>query len=262
MPALFAACALVCLAAVCAAKAEDSPLEAVVGKEAAALLFRTVPVHEGLSLTPYYCPAGVLTVCYGDTDPSMAVLGKSYTKEECRQALDRQLAIHGAPVVEYLGIDHDKYPHQTAAFVSLAYNIGVNGFRRSSTARLWLAGEHQEACQAMEAWRYAKGRELPGLVRRRADERRLCETGEFPENAVPADINEVYRNSPGRLIVTSSPSEYREIYELDKDPGMTLRNQPPPPRVRKIHKKPRPSSEEHRNIYGLDKDPGMTLRNQ
>jgi len=256
--AAFLACGIAAQAP--AAKAEDTALDAVVGKKAADMLFRTVPIHEGLSLTTYRCPAGVLTVCYGDTDPAMAVSGANYTREECRQSLERQLVLHAAPIVEHLGIDYEKHPHQTAAFVSLTYNIGVSAFRGSSAARLWLEGDYAEACKAIEAWRYVKGKELAGLVRRRAAERRLCETGEYPENAVPANIKEVYRNSPGRMIVTDSPSAYRKIYELDKDPGMTLREPPPPPRTPNAPQNAKPSSEDHRSIYGLDKDPGMTLR--
>lgn len=155
--------------------ANKKTLAGVVGAIAAAILFVTVPAHEGEVLTSYQCPAKVWTVCYGDTDPAMAVPGAAYTREECLRSLERQLIAHAEPVLACLDIDPEAFPNQTAAFVSLAYNIGTVAFCKSTVAKRWRAGDYAGACQAIEMWRYAKGKELPGLVRRRADERRLCE---------------------------------------------------------------------------------------
>lgn len=148
-----------------------------VGAIAAALLFAIVPVHEGEVLTTYYDPVNIATVCYGDTDPAMAIPGVTYTRDECLESLERQLIAHAEPVLACLDIDPNTHPNQTAAFVSLAYNIGTNAFCKSTVARRWNAGDYAGACVAIEMWRYAKGKELPGLVRRLADERRMCETG-------------------------------------------------------------------------------------
>ena len=156
--------------------AKKKTLAGIVGAAAAALLFVFVPTYEGEVLTSYKDPVGIWTVCYGDTDPAMAVPGAAYSRAECLRSLERQLIAHAAPVVDCLGIDPEAYPNQTAAFVSLAYNIGTGAFCKSTAAKRWRAGDYAGACAALEMWRYAKGRELPGLVRRRADERRLCET--------------------------------------------------------------------------------------
>ncbi len=50
-------------------------LVAVVGGIAAGILLSSVPAHEGEVLHTYHDPVGVATVCYGDTDPAMAVPG-------------------------------------------------------------------------------------------------------------------------------------------------------------------------------------------
>ena len=151
-------------------------LAAIVGAVAAAILFNAVPIHEGEVLTTYNDPVGIATVCYGDTDPDMAVPGATYTREECLLSLERQLIAHAGPVVECApGVTAS--PEMTAAFVSLAYNIGTNGFCKSTVAKRYRAGNYTGACAAIEMWTKAKGRTLPGLVRRRADERRLCERG-------------------------------------------------------------------------------------
>ncbi len=155
--------------------AKKKTLAGIVGAVAAALLYVFVPAYEGEVLTSYKDPVGIWTVCYGDTDPAMAIPGAAYTQEECLRSLERQLIAHAAPVVDCLDIDPEVFPNQTAAFVSLAYNIGTGAFCKSTAAKRWRAGDYAGACQAIEMWRYAQGRELPGLVRRRADERRLCE---------------------------------------------------------------------------------------
>lgn len=66
---------------------------------------------------------------------------------------------------------------QLGAMVSLAYNIGVGeigggpDFADSSVRRRLIAGDIQGAADAFRMWRFAGGRELPGLVARREAER-------------------------------------------------------------------------------------------
>ncbi len=68
---------------------------------------------------------------------------------------------------------------QLGAMVSLAYNIGVGevggapDFADSSVRRRLINGDIMGAADAFRLWRYAGGRELPGLVARREAERRV-----------------------------------------------------------------------------------------
>ena len=111
-------------------------LAALVGTVAAGILLVFVPRHEGEVLTTYYDPVNVATVCYGDTDPAMAVPGASYSREECLRSLERQLVAHAEFVLECApGVAAS--PEMTAAFVSLAYNIGGSAFCGSTVARLY-----------------------------------------------------------------------------------------------------------------------------
>lgn len=151
-------------------------LAALVGAVAATLLLVSVPKHEGEALTTYDDPVGIATVCYGDTDPNMAVPGASYTREECLRSLEDQLVAHAEPVLVCApGVLAS--PEMTASFVSLAYNIGTHAFCKSTVVRRFNSGDYQGACKAIEMWNKAGGKVLPGLVRRRADERALCERG-------------------------------------------------------------------------------------
>lgn len=157
-------------------KAGKKTLAGVVGFAAAAILYAFVPVYEGEVLTTYYDPVGIATVCYGDTDRAMAIPGVTYTREECLQSLEKQLIDHAEPVIACTpGVDQS--PEMTVAFVSLAYNIGTGAFCRSTVARRFNAGDYAGACAAIEMWNKAGGKVLKGLVRRRADERTLCERG-------------------------------------------------------------------------------------
>jgi len=75
------------------------------------------------------------------------------------------------------------YQHEYEAYVSLAYNIGVPTFCRKALPGkppnlidLINAGEYAKACGRIEAFKYGPGKKiLPGLVKRRAEERAICE---------------------------------------------------------------------------------------
>lgn len=65
--------------------------------------------------------------------------------------------------------------YEAAALVSFVFNVGERKFCRSTLARRINRGELPAACAELDKWIYAKGRKLPGLVNRRAQERALCE---------------------------------------------------------------------------------------
>ncbi|MCY1371858.1 Lysozyme RrrD [compost metagenome] len=84
----------------------------------------------------------------------------------------------------------DSLPPETlAAFLSFIYNVGhgapsvKDGFvwlknGRHSTMLLHLqAGRVADACAQLPNWTRAGGKQLGGLIRRRAAERQLCEAG-------------------------------------------------------------------------------------
>lgn len=156
------------------------PLAAVVGTFAAAALLAVVARFEGLEQTPYLDPVGILTVCYGDTND---IEQRRYSTAECKLRLDRQLVAHGEPVLrctpQISGNDYF-----TIAAISFAYNIGANAYCNSDAAKYFRAGEFAKACRSINEsdsgkpqWVTAKGKVLPGLVKRRAEERAICERG-------------------------------------------------------------------------------------
>ncbi|WP_321789223.1 lysozyme [Burkholderia pyrrocinia] len=154
-------------------------LAGVVGAAAAALLFSMVPKFEGLELIARPDPIGIVTACNGDTKDVRA--GQRFTAEECRVRLEQRLIEHAEPVLKCTPVLKG-HAYQLAAAVSFAYNVGTGAYCGSTTAKRFNAGDWKGACRAMneadngrQQWVTAGGRVLPGLVKRRAEERALCE---------------------------------------------------------------------------------------
>lgn len=60
------------------------------------------------------------------------------------------------------------------AAVSLSYNIGAKAFCGSTVVRRWNAGDYPGGCDAFLMWDKFKGKTLPGLTKRRQEERAQC----------------------------------------------------------------------------------------
>lgn len=112
------------------------------------------------------------TACQGHTGPDVEV-GKAYSAAQCA-SWRREDLVKAARGVESCVHAPMGIP-QEAAYVDLAYNIGVAAFCRSSVARLANAGDRAGSCAAIELYVYAGGKKLPGLSKRRADDRAMCE---------------------------------------------------------------------------------------
>lgn len=131
---------------------------------------------EGLRLVAYPDPATKgppWTVCFGETAGVRP--GDRYTIDQCKAMLVRSLESYALGVE---GCISRPMPDTTyIAFVSLAYNIGTGGFCKSSVVRLYNAGNHRGACDAMLRFNRAAGVVFPGLTKRREREREWCLRG-------------------------------------------------------------------------------------
>lgn len=139
-----------------------------LGAVAVALATPIVMRWEGLSLSPYKDPIGLTTVCYGDTHAQM----RRYTADECKALLAASIQEHGAQIVGCM--DEGLPANQKAAALSFAYNVGAAKFCSSTFAKK-LNARDPSACAELDRWILAGGKPLPGLVKRRADERAMCE---------------------------------------------------------------------------------------
>lgn len=141
----------------------------VIGPKGLALIKR----WEGLRLKAYLCPAKVWTIGYGSTGKHVKP-GMVITEKEA-EALLRQDLVRFEKKVAALA----KAPTQEQfdAMVALAFNIGEDGFARSSVLRAHNSRDFVRAEQAFGMWNKAGGKVLKGLVNRRAEEAALYRSG-------------------------------------------------------------------------------------
>ncbi len=132
-----------------------------------------VASFEGLRLAAYKDPVGIPTICYGHI--SGVRMGQTSTLAECQGLLvDELLAAHdGMARCVRVPLTNG----QRGAFTSLTYNIGAGAFCGSTLVRKLNVGDYAGACAEISRWVLARGVKLPGLVRRRAEERAMCENG-------------------------------------------------------------------------------------
>ena len=145
---------------------------AAAGAVAAAMALATplIVKWEGLRNDPYNDIVGVKTVCVGETNVAM----RRYTDAECTAMLQKSLTgVYATQVIRCTPVLVDR-PYNLAAATSLAYNIGTAAYCRSTVAKRFNAGDFVGACNGFLSWSYAGGKQIPGLLNRRRDERRLC----------------------------------------------------------------------------------------
>lgn len=126
---------------------------------------------EGKRNDPYKDIAGIPTVCYGETRVPM----KKYTDEECLGMLEQAVSDFSQGVVKCTPTLAG-HPYQLAAANSLAYNIGLGNYCRSTVAKRFNMGDFKGGCEAFKMWNKAGGRTVQGLVNRRQSEYNLCMT--------------------------------------------------------------------------------------
>jgi lysozyme len=136
------------------------------GALATAALIAILPIWEGKRNNPYFDAVGVRTVCYGETRVNM----RRYSDAECVALLEEGAKDFQAAVLK-INPRLKSDPYQWAAHTSLAYNIGVGRYRKSSVARLYAAGQEMTACYAIATYRFAGKQELKGLKMRRLGDR-------------------------------------------------------------------------------------------
>lgn len=143
-----------------------------LGASALLALAGFVAYHEGYVPQTYADPVGIPTVCFGHTGPDVQ-MGQTKTRAECEALLQDDLGRAYAGVRRC--ITAPMQDHQAAALTSFTFNVGATALCKSTLARYANAGDWARACAELDRWVYAKGRKLPGLVKRRAEERAMCE---------------------------------------------------------------------------------------
>lgn len=150
-------------------KLPDPSLPWAIPVEAVALIAE----FEGCRLKAYKCPAGVWTCGWGETDgiTPRTVWTQDYADrrfcDSVNQFAEKVLALC---TVEPSG-------NQLGAMTSLAYNIGLAAFAKSSVLKAHNRGDYAAAARAFSLWNKARVNgvltALNGLTRRRSAESSL-----------------------------------------------------------------------------------------
>lgn len=135
-----------------------------------------IVTHEGMVRQVYLDPIGIPTVCAGHIKTvTKADLGKRFTEAQCAQLLAADAAESVACVRRAVKVPITQ--EHFDSLVSFTFNLGCGALNRSALLRKLNAGDYRGSCDEFPKWVYAGGRVLPGLVKRRAQERELCLTG-------------------------------------------------------------------------------------
>jgi len=126
---------------------------------------------EGLSLKSYKCPAGLWTIGYGNT------MWENGIKVKENQVIDIQRAekLLTYWVNKYADkINLKVNQNQFDALVSFAYNIGIGNFDLSTLKKKVIENPNDPAIKdEFMKWVSSKGKQLPGLIKRREAEANL-----------------------------------------------------------------------------------------
>jgi GH24 family phage-related lysozyme (muramidase) len=160
---------------------------------------RMLKHHEGVRRRPYLCPAFLHTVGVGHLlYPEQVALPALRTPENVGKPLRKEYPLRpednrvwtDAEVDDLLAQDLVRFERGVArlcpaavdrqshfdALVSFAFNVGLGNLQRSSVRMRYNRGDVEGAAEGLLMWTKGGGRVLPGLVKRRGDERKLLLT--------------------------------------------------------------------------------------
>jgi len=134
-----------------------------------------IKTFEGFRSAPYRCPAGIPTIGYGSTryanGAAVQFDDPAITQMQAESIMLATLTQYEDAVNRYVTVPLKQA--QFDALVDFAYNCGVQNLRTSTLLRKLNARDMAGAAGEFGRWNQGGGRVLPGLVRRRAAERRL-----------------------------------------------------------------------------------------
>lgn len=126
-------------------------------------LLEAVKTFEGLRLSAYKCPGKVWTIGYGHTQGVHP--GQTITEAQAESLLKADLI----SVVSFINLNGiAKTQGQFDALCSFIFNVGKGAFLKSTLRQKILQQAPAAEIQGeFLRWIYAKGKAMPGLIKRR-----------------------------------------------------------------------------------------------
>ena len=129
-----------------------------------------IATHEGYRSETYKDTVGIPTIGFGET--AGVKMGDATTPERALVQLLESTEKHADTIRQCIKVP--LYQHEFDAYISLAYNIGTGAFCRSTLVKKLNTKDYAGACEEIKRWNKAGGKVLPGLVKRREAEYRMC----------------------------------------------------------------------------------------
>lgn len=150
---------------------KPSTRQSVGGLGIGAALLVSVMMYEGYTDTAVIpVPGDVPTIGVGRTEG--VHMGDKTEPVREMMLLLKNLDKYGNGIKACINVP--LYQYELDAFVSLAYNIGINAFCNSTLVKKLNAGDYSGACEQIIIWDKFKGKPLKGLTNRRNEEYRTC----------------------------------------------------------------------------------------
>ncbi len=127
--------------------------------------FCRVPKNDPGRAYPYICPAGFWTIGYGHLcDPKHPPI----TEAEGAVYLSKDLQTALAATLRYCPTLSNEPENRLAAIVDFTFNLGAGRLQTSTLRRRINQRDWAAASDELMRWVYGGGKQLPGLVARRA----------------------------------------------------------------------------------------------
>ena len=192
---------------------------------------------EGLRLTAYKCAAGVWTIGWGHTGPTVQP-GLTITEQKAEQLLLKDLARFEDAVNLYITCPLNQ--QQFDALVSFTYNCGAGALEESTLRKRLNKGEdpNKVAQEELPKWVKAGSKTLPGLVARRNKEIELFTSGKpvKPKEKITITSNRstTLKKEPVQSTLLNNDQKvsikkdrtYKDVEVLEKKNGHTKINLP------------------------------------
>lgn len=164
---------------------------------------KLIEKYEGLRLTAYKDPVGIWTIGYGHTKGVYS--GQKITEAKAEEYLKQDALTAEKAVNKYVSKYHFNQ-NQYDALVSFAYNIGnIDQLTANGTRSI------EQISNKILAYNKAGGKVLPGLTKRRAEEKKLFDTPVNNNEVIDKDKLEEY-NMP--LIKRGSSGKAVKIWQV------------------------------------------------
>ena len=126
---------------------------------------------EGLKLESYKCPAGLFTIGYGNTQWENGIRVLENQVIDIQRA-EKLLMFWVNKYAEKIDLKVNQ--NQFDALVSFAYNVGITNFNNSTLKKKVIANPNDATIRdEFMKWVNSRGKQLPGLVKRREAEANL-----------------------------------------------------------------------------------------